>query len=60
MIVSAENAIAISQKFELYWSGKWQDDAAEMFKEIGFFRINCRGNGVSLCGVSGNKKTSIA
>src|SRR3989338_655069 len=34
IIVSDENAGAISQNFELHWSGKWRDDAAEMFKEI--------------------------
>lgn len=32
--VAAENASAISQKFELYWTGSWKDKPDEMFKEI--------------------------
>ncbi|MDP3919403.1 MAG: hypothetical protein Q8R76_01160, partial [Candidatus Omnitrophota bacterium] len=39
IIVSAENAKAISQKFELYWTGKWKDDSVEMFREIVIKRV---------------------
>jgi len=32
--VGAENAPAVYQKFEIYWSGAWQDEPDDMFKEI--------------------------
>jgi hypothetical protein len=34
IIVVAENATAISQDFELHWTGEWKDKPEEMFKEI--------------------------
>lgn len=32
--VVAENAPAVYQNFEIYWSGAWQDEPDDMFKEI--------------------------
>jgi len=32
--VVAENAPAVYQNFEIYWSGAWQDGPDDMFKEI--------------------------